>query len=1494
MRFQYAVYIICGLLSACSTNLSVDGDAQISCSAENAAQQQCPKDWKCDTVRKRCAPRIVNIAPRVTLEIADTAPFRALSEVSLVATISDADTEDVELKLFYSLDGENWNDASVLEDLRNKVAPVEPITIPLTWLAINNASVDTGAVLSSTDLTYASTDTQEGTATEFIVTRETMFFKLQARNSRDTDSSEVGSATAGPVTVGNQPATVDTVIPSLIVPSLTGESYAGGVVPIKLALWDADLDLVGIEVEFQLPNEPRLWRQAQIIVGRTSDLVTGDSANTAVEYVILWDSLADTAPINNVPQGVGNERVPGVLIRVRAIDEPQQDVRFPGEWKRSAPFLVNNQTPPFVSNLSALNARTKSVSGALAIQYTLSDLQADPTDIRVQYRLSTETTWRPCSEYPTFRSEGRYNLESAPIGIPHIFVWDAANDIGQKTQYVELKITPADGRAGIGYGSAISLDALLGVELNAEKGRDLSMIQTIYAPALGVQVSDFDGDFLPDVLSYGDDSDLTELNQFRINLARISASGMLDDSALYSAQAPIRSVAAIHLGSSQRADVLVLTDALSLELWKTDEAGALTFESTTLINDASEVYGLVVADIDGDGDDDIVISTKDTTQWALHILTQDQSKLLLGAAVAVDFGPGQLLSADLSHDNTADIIYANSTVSEPQLTVFMSSPQADGPLSSALTIDLDTLYNQESLDSQIIDMAAGSGALDAEVLYIAMALDAGSRGKILGLEFSEIISSEPALVFRRDLKVSPDAVASSEGSLYAVLSRPSLDTFSVMLGFRRTQTEGNSADWLEFLAAHAAVSQSTLKGFAMADFDANGVDEFLLPTPLDTLIVRGMKSQFDPLLVNTTNQDYGFMASARIAGPTRRLDSRTNMFGADLRADLSQSFFSVDELSGTLHSTIPESRYGFSSGIASPGVQLKPFSSNAVNWKNTYGHTGDIDGDGIVDIIFSSNRGATVARSAVYFGGTLTDSGFATPQTLDHIVLAVGDFDGDAKAEIMAYDNSSIVMYNFAADLSYSITDLTLPSYIRSLAVGDVNADGRLDVIAELAVGRAFDVLINNGSGFTAVNQPAQLEPVAAKVSNARLADFNHDGVLDLAFMDNSLGITITFGGKNNGRPTGSFEGRVVLSLANAPSNSIAGFEIGDFNEDGCIDIVASGTQSIDGENVSGLYMSAGECVGGHANGNFQDLVFVSNGKLVPQPPMIADINSDFVTDLVLAETKENGRLGNVVFYQGQRLSSRRTWSQELSFSPGTASTTLQGLGDLSTALDAFSQPLSFRLGRRLYSSDPMAHIDQPELGDANRTNDFLHLARLAGVPDTQSPNLTPLTSAWHQFGDTRVRPLIDSKGNRRITIESRFVGSSSTATQEGLFMDSGRYIIIDMPVYANRNDLFSETSGQYTKVLIARYTGWRRANTDPTDPLNTGEATTVAANVLPLGGLGAETKFQPEYEWESIAEDEDGDLSTGTGRRFILTEDFKIKIITDRLGVFQAFFSYP
>jgi hypothetical protein len=170
-----------------------------------------------------------------------------------------------------------------------------------------------------------------------------------------------------------------------------------------------------------------------------------------------------------------------------------------------------------------------------------------------------------------------------------------------------------------------------------------------------------------------------------------------------------------------------------------------------------------------------------------------------------------------------------------------------------------------------------------------------------------------------------------------------------------------------------------------------------------------------------------------------------------------------------------------------------------------------------------------------------------------------------------------------------------------SVAVGDFNGDGRLDLVTANLMGHSVSVLLGNGDG---TFQTAQTYPVGPSPSAVAVGDFDGDGHLDLAVIDSSLDrVSVLLG---NG--DGSFRDAGDYAVGRLPFAVV----VGDFNGDGRPDLaVVNYEGGPDGRGSLSVLL-------GNGDGTFQTAQSYAAGPN-PTSLAVADLNGDGKPDLVVA-----------------------------------------------------------------------------------------------------------------------------------------------------------------------------------------------------------------------------------------------------------------------------------
>jgi len=241
--------------------------------------------------------------------------------------------------------------------------------------------------------------------------------------------------------------------------------------------------------------------------------------------------------------------------------------------------------------------------------------------------------------------------------------------------------------------------------------------------------------------------------------------------------------------------------------------------------------------------------------------------------------------------------------------------------------------------------------------------------------------------------------------------------------------------------------------------------------------------------------------------------------------------------------------------------------------------------------------------------------------------LVAGDFNGDKKADLLATAQKSngdyeLLFFAGNGDGTFKTavsTDTGTTERLVSLPV-DINKDGKLDVMAwDIAAGQysstTLDALINNGS---AVFTPTP-SVTANSYNPVATGDLNNDGKLDLVYASAANNDIVVL----EGNGSGSFTQKNVYPSYFAP----AGIYITDFDGDGNADLL----QGFVGQGFFGPgNEGSGELLLGNGDFTFstppQLQPLIAGGTFFPGPRAmaVADLNGDSKQDLAVLGTVPN------------------------------------------------------------------------------------------------------------------------------------------------------------------------------------------------------------------------------------------------------------------------------
>jgi hypothetical protein len=171
--------------------------------------------------------------------------------------------------------------------------------------------------------------------------------------------------------------------------------------------------------------------------------------------------------------------------------------------------------------------------------------------------------------------------------------------------------------------------------------------------------------------------------------------------------------------------------------------------------------------------------------------------------------------------------------------------------------------------------------------------------------------------------------------------------------------------------------------------------------------------------------------------------------------------------------------------------------------------TGDFNGDDIPDLAIADLEGSAVTILLGNGDGTFIAAA-GSPVTVgsEPHSVAVGDFNGDGKLDVAAvgYNDTNVAILLGKGDGTFqaAVNSSVVYDYSSvSVAVGDFNRDGKPDLAIALEDSGFYDtntvlVLLGNGDGTFSVPSNGAVT-VGTNPESVAVADFNGDGVPDLA-----------------------------------------------------------------------------------------------------------------------------------------------------------------------------------------------------------------------------------------------------------------------------------------------------------------------------------------------------------------------------------------------------------
>ena len=211
----------------------------------------------------------------------------------------------------------------------------------------------------------------------------------------------------------------------------------------------------------------------------------------------------------------------------------------------------------------------------------------------------------------------------------------------------------------------------------------------------------------------------------------------------------------------------------------------------------------------------------------------------------------------------------------------------------------------------------------------------------------------------------------------------------------------------------------------------------------------------------------------------------------------------------------------------------------------------DLNRDGEMDLVIGS-RTNSVGGVTVLTGngaGAFTAASFGMGLTIGD-GMEIGDLNLDGKLDVVASESSgssfplAILLGNGNGGFG-SPTLITRPERARDIAIGDVNYDGKPDIVLDNSLSQPIGILLGSGNGTTYTDSTLNTSQLVGAVA---IADANHDGKPDLVYYGLTssvsgfprVGVALNSCGGLTQRPSGDFDGDGVTdSTVYRPSSGV-------------------------------------------------------------------------------------------------------------------------------------------------------------------------------------------------------------------------------------------------------------------------------------------------------------------------------------------------------------------
>jgi 6-phosphogluconolactonase (cycloisomerase 2 family) len=767
---------------------------------------------------------------------------------------------------------------------------------------------------------------------------------------------------------------------------------------------------------------------------------------------------------------------------------------------------------------------------------------------------------------------------------------------------------------------------------------------------ISVAIGDLDGDGKPDLVVANQGPSTVSVYRNASSSGSISSSSFATKVDFTTATDP-QSVAIGDLDGDGKPDLAVANfGSNTVSVFRnTSSSGSISSSSFATKVDftaGSNPQSVAIGDLDGDGKPDLVVANfGSSTVSVFHNTSSSGSISSSSFATKVDFttgtSPVSVAIGDVDVDGKPDLVVAN--YNSATVSVYRNTSSSGSISSSSFAAKVDFTTGSNPISVAIGDLD-GDGMPDLAVANsspntVSIYRNTSSSGSISSSSFAAKVDfttgTDPRSVAIGDLD--------GDGKPDLAVANYNPSTVSI---FRNISSSGSISS-SSFAAKVDYTTGTSPRSVIIGDLDGDGKPDLAVANAGSTSVSVLRNADLPPTITSFTP------LTAKPGDAVTITGTGFNTTAANNVVFLGATKATVTAASATsLTVTVPTGATYAPITVLNTGASLAAYSM--VNFTPTYSPAktnitstdflakqdftagtipisvalGDLDGDGKPDLAVAnrnSNKVSVFRNTSI--SGSISSSSFAAKVDFttgsQPYSVAIGDLDGDGKLDLVVANGSSntvSVFRNTSSSGSISSSsfaakvDFTAGSNPQSVAIGDLDGDGKPDLVTANRNSTTVSVFRNTSSSGSISSSSFATKVDFTTGSNPRsvaIGDMDGDGKPDLALANAGLNTVSVFRNTSSSGSisSSSFAAKVDFTTGSQPI-SVA---IGDLDGDGKPDLAVANYTS----NTVSLYRNTSSS-GSISSGSFATKVDFPTGSF-PQSVAIGDLDGDGKPDLALA-----------------------------------------------------------------------------------------------------------------------------------------------------------------------------------------------------------------------------------------------------------------------------------